>query len=212
MKSGHIVILLLVIFIAGISVLAVFIWQTKHAEETRLVNEQLKTRYEATIDSLQGRVKILETRTAVSGSLGDTTFLNMLFDEIDFLRRQVNVIVDSAIGFSGVDSVTFFIRKLGDSTFVSHYGDYDQPKTWYIAAEGLGMIGLPAIGPLIRHLDSASGFDLSQTLYALQLASQHRSAREITGGQMPATDQSSGTPEAAVQAWKEWARRYNLAG
>lgn len=210
MKSGQIVMLLLVIFIAGVCVLAVFLWQKEHTEEMRLVNEQLKTRYEETIDSLQIRIKMLETKAAVSGTLGDTLMFNLLFDEIDFLRSQVSAIAQRAMAYSGEDSVTFFIRHLGDSMFVSHYGDYEQPKTWYIAPERLGMMGRLAIAPLIRHLDSAEGFEFSQTLYALNLASQHGSVKTVTGGRLPPIAGDEGDPEAAIRAWKQWAQRYNF--
>ena len=47
------------------------------------------------------------------------------------------------------EQVTFYMERLGDSTYVSTYG-HGYP--WYAAAEGLGLIGAPALAPLVERV------------------------------------------------------------
>src|SRR5690625_1550488 len=68
--------------------------------------------------------------------------------------------------------VAFYIDKLPDRGFVDSYGDNDNPKVWYTAAEKLGAIGAPAIPALVRRLSTTDPYELMLALYALMLASQ----------------------------------------
>ena len=78
--------------------------------------------------------------------------------------------------------VDYYIDKLPDRGFVSQYGDNDNPRTWYKAAEALGQIGKPAIPALIARLDTPDPYELKLVLYALMLASQDPALLQETGG------------------------------
>src|SRR5690625_5262912 len=69
--------------------------------------------------------------------------------------------------------VAFYIDKLPDRGFVDSYGDNDNPKVWYTAAEKLGAIGAPAIPALVRRLATTDPYELMLAHYALMLSSQN---------------------------------------
>lgn len=82
------------------------------------------------------------------------------------------------------EEVEFYIEKLKDKDYVETYGDEEEPSVWYTAAEELGMMGREAIPYLIQHLQTTKDtYDKGLTLYALLLASQDESLKEITGGE-----------------------------
>lgn len=94
------------------------------------------------------------------------------FDEIEEINEYVNTIGD----------VLFYIHKLKDEDFTSTYGDGQNIKIWYTAAEELGQIGKPAIPFLIKNLDTKNDYERTLTLYALLLSSQHQNVKEFTNG------------------------------
>lgn len=70
------------------------------------------------------------------------------------------------------EEAAYYVSRLADRRFVSSYGDRDNPRTWYIAAERLGEIGKPAVPLLFARLNTQDEYELMLVLYALQLATQ----------------------------------------
>ncbi|MCC5900325.1 MAG: hypothetical protein JJT87_00145 [Halomonas sp.] len=70
------------------------------------------------------------------------------------------------------EEAAYYVSRLADKRFVSSYGGHDNPRVWYIAAERLGEIGLPAVHLLLARLNTQDEYELMLTLYALQLATQ----------------------------------------
>ncbi len=79
-------------------------------------------------------------------------------------------------------AVAYYIAKLPDRDYVETYGDADNPRPWYTAAEALGEIGKPAIPALVARLDSDDDYELMLALYAMMLASQDPTLQAETGG------------------------------
>lgn len=199
----------MVVVVAAMVCLGMFLWAQRHAAETQAINAEQKAFFEKKIDSLSSEISQLRSQLSLPSQTRDSMYTGLLRNEITFLRKQIDVVVTAAAAATP-DSIDFYIRHLGDSTFVSHYGDFDQPTVWNIAAERLGMMGRPAIAPLIGRLDDAQGFELSQTLYALSLAAQHESVKAVTGGEMPPTAPGQETAQASIQAWRSWAVKWKL--
>lgn len=108
--------------------------------------------------------------------------------------------------FSDAEKVAFYMERLGDPEYRATYG-HGYP--WYIAAEELGMIGKPAIRPLLANLDVEDDFERALTLYALLLASQHPSVAELTGGDYARATNAwdvESHPESARIAREWWER------
>ena len=80
------------------------------------------------------------------------------------------------------DDLDYNLSKLDDPEFTQTYGDGENEKIWYTAAENLGSIGKPAIPHLIAKLDSDSEHEVMLALYALQLASQDPALQRQTDG------------------------------
>src|SRR5690625_4180815 len=80
------------------------------------------------------------------------------------------------------EEISFYIDQLPDRDFVEVYGDDENPKTWYTAAEKLGEIGAPAIPALVQRLGTADEYELMLVVYALMLASQDAQVMAITEG------------------------------
>lgn len=76
----------------------------------------------------------------------------------------------------------YYITRLPDRSYVRTYGDADNPRIWYTAAEALGEIGKPAIPALIERLDTTDPYELKLALYALMLATQDALLQAETGG------------------------------
>lgn len=70
------------------------------------------------------------------------------------------------------DIIDYHINKLADRSNIRYYGDSDNPRPWYIAAEALGDIGKAAVPALIERLETSDSYELKLALYALMLASQ----------------------------------------
>ncbi|WP_217987751.1 hypothetical protein [Halomonas salipaludis] len=79
-------------------------------------------------------------------------------------------------------AVAYYIARLPDRDYVETYGDADNPRPWYTAAEALGEIGKPAIPALVARLDSDDDYELMLALYAMMLASQDPTLQAETGG------------------------------
>ncbi len=78
------------------------------------------------------------------------------------------------------DQVSFYINKLPDRSFVDSYGDEEQPKVWYTAAEQLGALGADAIPALAQRLHTDDDYELMLVVYALMLASQDPQVMQAT--------------------------------
>lgn len=78
------------------------------------------------------------------------------------------------------EKIQFYLSKLSDKNYVDQYGDSDNPKVWYTAAEALGQIGAPAIPALVQRLNTNDEYELMLVLYALMLASQDPAAMKKT--------------------------------
>lgn len=83
---------------------------------------------------------------------------------------------------SAEEEASYYVSRLADRRFVTSYGDRDNPRPWYIAAERLGEIGLPAISLLFSRLDTTDAYEQMLVLYALQLATQDPQLMVRTGG------------------------------
>ncbi|PKM52377.1 MAG: hypothetical protein CVV02_01095 [Firmicutes bacterium HGW-Firmicutes-7] len=81
------------------------------------------------------------------------------------------------------ENISYYLDKLKDKTYISTYGDEQEPSIWYTAAEELGTIGKPAIPYLIKKLKTSDSYEKGLVLYALLLASQDENLKEITNGE-----------------------------
>ncbi|TVP42710.1 MAG: hypothetical protein EA345_18255 [Halomonas sp.] len=70
------------------------------------------------------------------------------------------------------EEASYYVSRLADRRFITNYGGSDNPRPWYIAAEKLGSIGLPAVPLLFARLNTSDDYEQMLVLYALQLATQ----------------------------------------
>ena len=104
------------------------------------------------------------------------------------------------------EEASYYVSRLADRRFVSTYGDRDNPRIWYIAAERLGEIGLPAVPLLFSQLHTSDEYEQMLVLYALQLATQDPLLMARTGGnyvELPTVLEPSGNAEN-VQIAQQW--------
>lgn len=80
------------------------------------------------------------------------------------------------------EEASYYVSRLADRRFVTSYGDRDNRRPWYIAAEQLGEIGLPAVPLLFARLNTSDEYEQMLVLYALQLATQDPQLMARTGG------------------------------
>lgn len=106
--------------------------------------------------------------------------------------------------------VAFYIDKLPDRDFVDVYGDDENPKTWYTAAEKLGQMGADAIPALVRRLTTTDAYELMLALYALMLASQDPVIMQKTGNDYLQLDTVLTTQTNAInlKLAQQWCRRH----
>lgn len=126
---------------------------------------------------------------------------------------QDDVPADHPIEPTGEDAVGYYIGRLADRSFIRTYGDRDNPRVWYTAAEALGEIGKPAIPALIERLATDDPYELKLALYALMLASQDPVLGTATGGDYlrlgtVLTEGSNEENLRLAQAW--WQRHRHL--
>ena len=107
-------------------------------------------------------------------------------------------------------AVAYYIARLPDRDYVETYGDADNPRPWYTAAEALGEIGKPAIPALVERLDSDDDYELMLALYAMMLASQDPALQAETGGDFLrlGTVLSEDTYPANRRLALQWWQRY----
>ena len=94
---------------------------------------------------------------------------------------------------------------------MASYGDRDNRRPWYIAAERLGEIGLPAVPLLFARLNTRDAYEQMLVLYALQLATQDPQLMARTRGDYvqlgvvldPAYNADN--VETAQQWWQQYA-------
>lgn len=80
------------------------------------------------------------------------------------------------------DDIAYNLQRLADRDFIDTYGDGENEKIWYHAAENLGQIGKPAVPYLIEKLSSNDEYEVMLALYALQLATQDEQLQEQLNG------------------------------
>lgn len=114
------------------------------------------------------------------------------------------------------EDAAYYVSRLSDRRFVSQYGGPDNPRPWYIAAERLGEIGMPAVPLLFARLNTEDQYELMLVLYALQLATQDPLVTFQTGGeavQLPTVLDPSANGEnrrIAQQWWERYATQLEL--
>lgn len=114
--------------------------------------------------------------------------VNEIIKDNEKLHDQIQELEDKLVIYESVETekntgeIIYYICKLKDKDFTRPYGHEEEPYTWYIAAEELGMIGKPAIPYLIKNLQTNDVYEKGLTLYALLLASQCDSVDEFTNG------------------------------
>ncbi|RUO33151.1 HEAT repeat domain-containing protein [Aliidiomarina soli] len=114
---------------------------------------------------------------------------------------------------SAADSLSYNLRRLADRDFVDSYGDGENEKVWYTAAENLGEIGKQAIPPLIERLDSSDDYEVMLALYALQLASQDEALAEDIGDnylRLPSVLNPRANPQNRAIALSWWQQYQHL--
>lgn len=105
------------------------------------------------------------------------------------LHEQIQELEDKLTMYESVETegnigeIIYYICKLKDKDFTKPYGHEEEPYTWYIAAEELGIIGKPAIPYLIKNIETNDVYEKGVTLYALLLASQSDNVKEFTNGE-----------------------------
>lgn len=114
------------------------------------------------------------------------------------------------------EEASYYVSRLSDRRFVSSYGDRDNPRPWYIAAEKLGEIGLPAVPLLFARLNTSDEYEQMLVLYALQLATQDPQLMVRTSGdyvQLGVVLDPAHNAENVVTAqqwWQQHASQLNL--
>lgn len=107
------------------------------------------------------------------------------------------------------EEAAYYVSRLADRRFVSQYGGPDNPRPWYIAAERLGDIGLPAVPLLFSRLHTDDAYELMLVLYALQLATQDPLVTFQTDGdyiQLPSVLDPNANAENRRIAQQWWER------
>lgn len=107
------------------------------------------------------------------------------------------------------EEAAYYVSRLSDRRFVSYYGDQNNRRAFYIAAERLGDIGLPAVPLLYARLNTPDEYEQMLVLYALQLATQDPLLKTKTGGdyvQFPSVLSPESNAQNVVIAQQWWQR------
>ena len=107
------------------------------------------------------------------------------------------------------EEAAYYVSRLADRRFVGQYGGPDNPRPWYIAAERLGDIGMPAVPLLFARLNTDDQYELMLAIYALHLATQDPLVTFQTGGeavQLPTVLDPSANEENRRIAQQWWER------
>ncbi len=124
------------------------------------------------------RIEELEKQLAELSSLSED--MQVQLSELDTIN---NLDENEPLNYDELGNILFYISKLKDKDFVRPYGHEEEPYTWYISAEELGLIGKPAIPYLIKNLETKDMYEKAVTLYALLLASQDEEIFDLTNGE-----------------------------
>ena len=123
---------------------------------------------------------------------------------------------DSSLSFE--QKIAFYVARLADSTYIEYNWDGD-PHSWPVAPEELGLIGAPALPPLIQALEhSESVSERTWIFYALMLAAQGPGTNDPAAQAELTTmlRRSEAFPEesqhaAMKEAWLTWWRNHRDA-
>jgi hypothetical protein len=111
------------------------------------------------------------------------------------------------------ERIQFYMERLGDTSYVAYQPLEDTYVEWYEAAEQLGIIGAPAVPPLIDLLRSTQDvFERTQVFYALRLAAQDHRIRLDLGIQIPDYAMAYPEPGAHEALREEWLRWWEVNG
>lgn len=106
------------------------------------------------------------------------------------------------------ERIQFYVERLGDTSYVAYQSHEDTYMEWYEAAEELGIIGAPAVAPLIDLLRSTTDdYERTQVFYALMLAAQDHRIDLGLGIQRPKYPMAYPEPaahEALREQWLRW--------
>ncbi len=82
--------------------------------------------------------------------------------------------------------VEFYIKRVGDRGYVEYQNHDGALRPWYLAAEELGEIGLPAVAPLMKRLEATKdAYERTHVFYALRLAAQAPEINKALGQTLP---------------------------
>ena len=123
--------------------------------------------------------------------------------------REIGSLERPATNATIDEKVAFYVDRLGDKDYFEHYSTHEEiPSEWYVAAEELGTIGLPAIPALIDRLEeSTEVYERQQIFYALRLAVQETNAQAIVGDDAPYSIEAFPPKEQhreLTTKWLEW--------
>jgi hypothetical protein len=111
------------------------------------------------------------------------------------------------------ERIRFYVERLGDTSYVAYRLLEDVHVEWYEAAEQLGVIGAPAVPPLIGLLRSSDDvFERTQVFYALSLAAQDHRVRLGLGIQRPNCPMAYPEPAAHQALREQWLRWWEVNG
>ncbi len=113
------------------------------------------------------------------------------------------------------EKVTFYVSRLKDATYGQQLkGDDAHAGFWRTAPEELGLIGAPAIEPIIKRIEvSQNETELTWAFYALLLASQAKDIEAKLGRIIPEKCYSHPYNDVANhpllrKLWLDWWQKY----
>jgi hypothetical protein len=216
MKSNHLGAIIAVLLTAVIVGGGMYLWRERvgYSDREEAVAEVVFA-YQQEVDSLAERIEKIDRGwrsrfAAVTGSGQVNEHMQLLMEEVASLRKQVGYVLEECLRAAAANPIDFYIGKLGDSLFVTHYTDPGEQRVIHLAAEALGAMGKPAVVPLISKLDSPDEYERQQALYALGLAARQENVVAITRGHYPTNpgDRHKYSGMSPVEAWKAWYQKH----